>query len=205
MRTATWLLAAFGAVAFAGAASAQTPARVRGTVDSLSGNMLTVTTRAGGKATVTLADPVHVLAVSRAALADIKPGSSVGIASVAQADGTLRALEVTLVPPGMPNTPLNMDWDLGPSSKMTNGAVGGVVVGGASAGGTTDRTLTVDYGKGKQAIVVPESAAIVTLAPADRAMLAPGASVVVFARKANDGALSAGAVAVGTPGVVPPM
>ena len=36
-------------------------------------------------------------------------------------------------------------------------------------------------------------------------MLVAGARVVVFARKADDGSLSAGAVAVGKDGVVPPM
>jgi hypothetical protein len=39
----------------------------------------------------------------------------------------------------------------------------------------------------------------------DPRVLTPGAHVVVFARKADDGALSAGAVAVGKDGVVPPM
>ncbi len=177
---------------------APTPARVRGTVDHLAGKELVVTTRGGDKVSVTLADQVHVLAVTRAPLADIKPGTGVGIASVPQPDGTLRALEVTLIPPGMPNTPMNADWDLAPSSRMTNGTVGTVAV-------ANGRTLTVDYGKGVQAITVPETASIVTLGPADTAMLAPGVHVVVFARKAADGALSAGAVAAGKDGLVPPM
>jgi len=184
----------------AGAALAQapTPTRVRGTVDHLAGNELVVTTRSGEKVSVTLADPVHVLAVTRAPLADIRPGSGVGIASVPQPDGTLRALEVTLIPPGMPNTPMNADWDLAPSSRMTNGTVGTVAV-------ANGRTLTVNYGKGEQAITVPETAAIVTLAPGDKALLVPGTPVVVFARKADTGALSAGAVAAGKDGLVPPM
>jgi hypothetical protein len=63
----------------------------------------------------------------------------------------------------------------------------------------------VNYSKGEQAITVPDTAAIVTVAPADKSLLAPGTHVVVFARKADDGALSAGAVAAGKDGVVPPM
>jgi hypothetical protein len=182
----------------AGAAAAQTPTRVRGTVDHLTGNDLVVTARGGGKVSITLADPVHVLAVTKAPLADIKPGSGVGIASVPQPDGTLRALEVTIIPAGMPITPMNADWDLAPSSRMTNGTVGTVSV-------AHGRTLTVNYSKGEQAITVPDTAAIVTVAPADKSLLAPGTHVVVFARKADDGALSAGAVAAGKDGVVPPM
>jgi hypothetical protein len=183
---------------FAGAASAQTPTRVRGTVDRLSGNTLTITTRAGNTVTVTLDDAAHVLGVVKATLADIKPGSNVGIASVPQPDGTLRALEVTVVPAGQPVNPMNGDWDLAPSSRMTNGAVATVM-------GAHDRTLTVDYGKGRQSIVVPDQAPIVTLAPANRTMLVAGAPVVAFARKAADGALTAGGIAVGRDGTVPPM
>jgi hypothetical protein len=192
------LLLSAGAGAGAIAAPAQPPTRVRGTVDHLTGAELVVTTRGGDKVSVTLASPVHVLAVTKAPLADIKPGSGVGIASVPQADGTLRALEVTLIPPGMPINPMNADWDLAPSSRMTNGTVGKVTV-------SSGRTLTVDYGKGEQTIAVPDSAAIVTLTPGDPALLAPGVHVVVFARKGADGALSAAAVAAGKDGLVPPM
>jgi hypothetical protein len=189
---------ALGFVLLAGAAAAQTPTRVRGTVDTLAGNVLTVTTRGGDKVSVTLADPVHVLAMAKASLGDIKAGSSVGIASLPQADGTLRAMEVTLLPPGQSITPMNGDWDLAPSSRMTNGSVGSVVM-------ADGRTLTVNYGKGEQKIVVPDNVPVVTPGPGDTAMLTPGSHVVVFARKADDGALSAGSVAVGKDGVVPPM
>jgi hypothetical protein len=201
------LPAALALLLSAGAATAQTsappspvptPTRVRGTIDRLTGHDLVVTTRGGDKVSVTLADPFHVLAVTKAPLTDIKPGSGVGVASVPQPDGTLRALEVTLVPPGMPVTPMNADWDLAPSSRMTNGTVGTVAV-------ANGRTLTVNYGKGELAIAVPDTAAIVTIAPADASLLVPGAHVVVFARKAADGALSAAAVAAGKDGLVPPM
>jgi len=112
----------FGLLLFAGAASAQTPTRVRGTVDLLFGNTLTMTTRGGEKVSVTLDDAAHVLAVSKVAIADIKPGGGVG--SLLQPDGTLRAAEVTIVPAGLPLTPMTRSWDLGPSSRMTNGSVG---------------------------------------------------------------------------------
>ena len=192
------LRAALGLILCAGAAAAQTPARVRGTVDQLSANTLTVTTRSGDKVAVKLADPTRVVAIAKASRDEIKPGSGVGIASLPQPDGSLRALEVTLVPAGQPNTPVNTDWDLAPSSRMTNGTVGTVA--------TTDgRTLTVNYGNGEVKVVVPDDVPVVTTSQGDRAMLMPGAHVVVFARKADDGSLSAGAVAVGTGGVVPPM
>ena len=59
------------------------------------------------------------------------------------------------MPPGQPNTPLNTDWDLAPSSRMTNGTVGTVAV-------ADGRTLTVNYGSGEVKIVVPDDAPVVT-------------------------------------------
>ncbi len=199
MRERLWLWAMLGLILFTGAAAAQTPTRVRGTIDQLSGNVLTVTTKSGDKVAITLADAPRVLAMAKASLADITPGRSVGVASLPQPDGTLRALEVMVLPVGEKITPVNGDWDLAPSSRMTNGAIEGAV---AAADGAT---LTVNYGKGEAKIVVPPGAPIVTPTPGDRAMLTPGAHVVVFARKAENGTFSGGAVAVGKDGLVPPM
>jgi hypothetical protein len=183
---------------FAGSAVAQTPTRIRGTVASLAGNVLTVKTKTGTDVPVTLADGAHVLAIVKAPLADVKPGRNVGIASQPQPDGTLRALALLLVPAGQPINGVNGPWDLTPSSRMTNGAVAAVV---ASDG----LTLTVNYGGGEQKIVVPDTTPVVTTEPGTLALLTPGAAVVVFARQAADGTLGAGAVAVGKDGVTPPM
>ena len=174
------------------------PTRVRGTVTQLSGDMLDVRDRAGQSVTVKLANPVTVLAVIAATEADLKPGSSVGVASVPNDDGSARALEVTVLPAGARNNPLDGPWDLTPESRMTNGTVGSLVT---AAG----RVITVNYGAGERKIAVPDDVPVVTFEPADRSLLVPGAAVVVFARRAEDGSLSAAAVAVGRGGVVPPM
>ena len=177
---------------------APTPMRVRGSVGQLSGDVLEVRDRGGEIIRVRLADPLTVLAVMRAGPDDLKPGSSVGVASVPGEDGTSRALEVTVVPPGGRNNPLDGPWDLTPSSRMTNGTVGSLVM-------ANGRTITVDYGPGERKIVVPDDVPVVTFEPGDRAMLTQGAVVTVFARRAEDGTLSASAVAVGKAGIVPPM
>ena len=82
---------------------------------------------------------------------------------------------------------------------MTNGAVNELVA------ATDGRTLTVNYGAGEQKIVVPDGTPLVTLMPADRAMLTQGAHIVVFGRKAEDGKLTANGIAVGKDGLTPPM
>lgn len=81
---------------------------------------------------------------------------------------------------------------------MTNGTVGSLVT-------TAGRIITVNYGAGERKIVVPDDVPVVTFEPADRSLLVPGAVVVVFARRAEDGSLGAAAVAVGRGSVVPPM
>ena len=190
---------AFGLTLLGAAAQAQTPTRLRGTIATVEPEALTVTTTAGAQVTVALNEPLTVLAVVEIAMSDIKAGSNVGIASLQQPDGTLRAVEVTLIQPGRPVTQTNSAWDLAPNSRMTNGAVNELVA------ATDGRTLTVNYGAGEQKIVVPDGTPLVTLMPADRAMLTQGAHIVVFGRKAEDGKLTANGIAVGKDGLTPPM
>ena len=192
------LQTALGLILFSGAAAAQSTEHLRGTVDLLFGDILEMTTRSGEKLSVSLDDTTRVVAVVRAQLADIKPGTGVGIAWVPQPDGTPRALEVTILPPSQPVKPSTAPWDLTPSSRMTNGTVGAVT-------GSTARTLTVNDGKAEQTIIVPPSAPVVAFAPSNRDLLAPEAPIVVFAHKEKDGTLSAGAIAVGKDGATPPM
>jgi hypothetical protein len=192
---------ALGLSVLGAAAPAQTsaPTRLRGTIAAIAPGALTVATTSGAQVEVALTEPLTVFAVVRIAMSDIKPGSNVGIASLQQADGSLRAVEVTLIPPGRPVNQTNSAWDLAPNSRMTNGAVNELVT------ATDGRTLTVNYGAGEQKIVVPDNAPVVTLEPADRAMLTPGAHVLVFARKAQDGSFDASRIAVGKDGLTPPM
>ncbi len=149
---------------------------------------------------VKLTDDVKVVAVSKADIADIKSGSFIGSATVPAADGTLRALEVTVFPPAMNGTGEgHYAWDLAPNSMMTNGTVGDLVV-------SDGRTMTVKYsGGGEKKIVVPADVPIVSLMMADRSLLVAGAHVIVAPTKAADGSLSASRINVGANGTVPPM
>ena len=67
------------------------------------------------------------------------------------------------------------------------------------------RRLTVKYKDGEKIIIVPQSAPIVTFEPGDRAMVKPGAHVIVTAARQSDGTLSASRILVGRDGLVPPM
>jgi len=65
--------------------------------------------------------------------------------------------------------------------------------------------MTLKYKDGEKSIVVPEDVPIVTFEPGDKAMLVPGAHILLTATKQPDGSLTAARVAVGKNGLVPPM
>jgi hypothetical protein len=77
------------------------PVRVRGTIDSVDAQTMTVTSRDGRKIALAIAPDVVVTAMIAASITDIKPGSYIGTAAMPQADGTLRAFEIQVFPDSM--------------------------------------------------------------------------------------------------------
>jgi hypothetical protein len=196
---AALLLAVVSAVAIA-QAPASPPVRIRGTVEKLDGQMLTVKSRSGESMTVKMADNFTVMGIAKASAADITDGKFIGTTTVGERDGALVALEVHIFPEAMRGTGEgHRDWDLRPSSKMTNANVANVVSMGK------DRVMTVQYKGGEKKVLVPADAAVVTYAPAERGELKPGAQVFVLASRQPDGSLAASRVGVGLNGQVPPM
>jgi hypothetical protein len=180
-------------------AQAPQSVRVRGTVASLDGTTLVVKSREGSDVTIQLNDNWGAGSVVKASMADIKPGSYVGIAALPEGDG-LKSLEVLILPEALRGVAEgHYAWDLKPNSNMTNGTVGDAV---QSVDG---RTVTVSYKGGEKKIVVPNDVPIVTLGPADKSDVKPGVGIFVTAQRSPEGALKAGRVTVGKDGVNPPM
>jgi hypothetical protein len=177
-----------------------TPMRIRGTVENLDGQNLTVKSREGPELTIALAPNFTVSAVVKKSLTDIKAGDFVGAASMKGTDGKLRALEVLIFPEAMRGTGEGeRPWDLTPGSLMTNATVSGIT--GAPQG----QTLKVTYKGGESEIVVAPSTPIVTFAPGDASLLKPGAAIITVASKQPDGSLTASRVTAEKDGVKPPM
>lgn len=173
--------------------------RIRGTVVSLDGTALHVKDAGGRDVAVTLSPSYAVTALVPAKLSDVKPGDFIGAAADMQADGMLVAREVHIFPEAMRGAGEgHRAFDLGPKSTMTNGTVGNEV------SGKDGDTLTVAYKGGERTITVPAYAPVVSFAPGDRAMLMPGAHVIVQAQ-GGEGGLKAERVTVGKDGLVPPM
>jgi hypothetical protein len=181
------------------AQQAPTPARLRGTIDALSGDRVEVTLRNHTKVTVELSQNVRITWLSEAKPDDIQEGSYVGTAAVPQPDGSLQALEVQVFPPAMRGVGEGTrPWDTGPGSSMTNGTVGSLVT-------ANGRTITITYKGGEKKVFVPDHVPIVTYSPADLSALTAGAHVIINGTRAADGTVTAASIAVGKNGLVPPM
>jgi len=170
----------------------------RGTISSVTAQTLETKGRNGQTVPVALTDKTKMLVANKASLSDVKPNSYVGIAAAPQPDGTLKALEVTIIDEslrGMGDG--HYGWDLTGGNTMTNGAVGSVQT-------TNGHTMVIDYKGGSKTVVVPDDVPVVTIKPADPAVLQPGARVVVFSPK-GAAAVTADAIIAGANGTVPPM
>jgi outer membrane lipoprotein SlyB len=194
-------LAAMGLLA-ATAASAQNvpPVRVRGTIASINGQDLTVTSRDGSTVAVKLAPDYMVTAVVKADMSDIAVGKFVGIAAMPQGSEPERALEVLIFPEAARGSGEgHYAWDLMPESTMTNATIT------ESVDKVDGRTLTLKHKDGETRIAVPSNVPIVTFAPGDRNLLVADAGVMVPAAKQPDGTFTASRILVGKDGVKPPM
>jgi hypothetical protein len=216
----TALIAAAPTHARAAAKPAPPAQQLRGTLVKIDSRALTLKPAGDGKP-VTVALPAHakILSVSRASLADIKPGSYIGTAATPRPDGTLKALEVHIFAPSLRGSGEGFrPWQGvgGATGTMTNGTVGGLnksivgdmvngTVGGASDGQGVGATLLVKYRGGQQTVLVSPDVPVVYMEPGNRRLLKRGAAVVVFASRGEKGEYVARTVVAGKDGIVPPM
>ena len=163
-----------------------TPTRIRGTVEKLDGQTLTVKSRDGQQLTIALAPNVTVAYLVKKSLADIKAGDFVASTSTKGTDGKNHAVELRIFPEAMRGLGEGQyAWDLVPESLMTNATVSGVT--GAPQG----QTLKINYNGNESEIVVGTDTPVFGYGVGDASLLKPGAAVFIVARKKADGSLSA--------------
>jgi carboxymethylenebutenolidase len=185
-----------------GGATAAAPAagptvRIRGTLESVSANGATVKTRRGEIVNIVLPPNVVISETYAVELADIKVGAFVGIGSMPQADGSHRAIGVTVFPESARGTNEgHYPYDFAPQSMMTNATVADV------AAAPDGRKLRLRYKDGEQTIFVPPGTPIVSFKPGDRSLLVPGAGIAVTVREV-DGKPTALRLSAGRNGVNP--
>jgi hypothetical protein len=183
-------------------AQAPLPVRVRGTIEKVDGQTLTVKLRDGTETTVKLGDNARITAMVKATLADIKVGSYIGVTGMPQPDGSQKAIGLNIFMDSQRGVvPARFTpWDRQPGSTMTNADVQSTVA------GVDGQTMTVKYADGEKKIIVPPDTPVVAYAAGNASDLKPGAQfIIVTAQKNPDGTLSAPAINVGRDGAVPPM
>jgi len=180
---------------------AQDSVRVRGTLERVDGSTLLVKARDGAELKVVLADNAIVVGIVKASLADIKPGTFVGVTGLPQPDGSQKAIEVHIFPEAMRGTGEgHRPWDLRPQSTMTNANVEEAVT------GVNGQTLTLKYKDGEKKVTVSPDTPIVAYVAASKSELMPGAKIFIpAATKRPDGSLEAPRVNFGKDGLTPPM
>ena len=172
---------------------------VRGQIESVDGRELTVLTREGAHMKLALGDRTRFAAVKPFDVASITPGTYIGAVGMATASG-VQATEVMIFREERRGTGEgHYDWDLAPGSTMTGATVTSVTE------KSDARELNVSYGDKTLTVSVPNSAPVVTFAPAAFADLKPGAAVFAVVVPSDHGQMSAVSVVVEKNGVKPPM
>ena len=191
------LAAVFG---FAALASAQAEnIHERGTITSVDGAVVKVKDRDGKDVMFNLDDGWKIVGASAATMADIKPGTYIGTATVGEEAG-MKALEVVVFPEAMKGAGEgHYAWDLQPKTMMTNATVNNEVK------GTDGKSVTLSYKGGEKKVDIKDGTPIVQLGDATRADLVAGAKVFISAPGMTGDKIEKGSVVVGKGGVAPPM
>lgn len=194
-----WIAAAGAAIAMCAAtsASAQQLTRIRGTIEKVDGPVVTVFARELGEVKLALAGNAQIFGVAKATLADIKPNSFIGVGAMPQADGSQKAVQLTIFAESMRGVGEGFrPWDR-PGSTMTNGTVDTTVA------AVEGQVLTVRYKDGEKKIIVAPDSTIRAYIASDKNELKPGANISTFAMKKPDGTFEASRVSVGRDGIAP--
>jgi hypothetical protein len=186
--------------AYAIAQRAPVPTRVRGAIEAVDGDKLTVKSRAGEDVKLHMTADIKIVGIAKISLTDIKVGSFIGATTVPGPDGMPTAVEVHVFPENMRGTGEgSRPYDLKPNSTMTNATVSESVV------GKDGHTLLVKYKDGEKKLLVTPETPVVTYVPADKSDLKAGAKVIAFMKQLPDGSFETSRVSVGRDGLTPPM
>jgi hypothetical protein len=185
---------------FAIAQQPPTPTRVRGTIERVDGDVLSVKSRNGEDVKLRMTGDMRLVGIIKISLADIKLGSFIGTTTVPGPDGRNNAVEVHVFPEDMRGTGEGTrPYDLRPNSTMTNATVAETVA------GNDGQNLMIKYKDGEKKVVVGSDTPVVTYVAADKSELKPGAKIIAFVKQLPDGSFETNRISVGRDGLTPPM
>ncbi len=177
-----------------------TPTRVRGTIEHVDGDVVSVRSRSGEDVKLHMTSDVRLVGIAKISLADIKLGSFIGTTTVPGPDGRQNAVEVHVFPENMRGTGEgSRPYDLKPNSTMTNATVADQVA------GNDGQTLVIKYKDGEKKVTVSPDTPVVTYVVADRADLKADAKIIAFVKQLPDGSFETNRISIGRDGLTPPM
>ncbi len=181
------------------AAPTSPPVRVRGTIDTLTDDAITIVKKDGTKQVVALPPKYAVNALVKAQLGDIKQGVFIGTTARPSKDGSLHETEVHIFPESMRGAGEgHYPWDTDADATMTNASVADMVT------AVDGSTLTLKYKTGETKVTVVPETSIVSVTPGSKDDLKKGAAIFAICQTQPDGSLKTGFLLVGR-GVSPPM
>lgn len=186
-------LSMFAAALIGGAlapALAQQSQRLRGEITSVEGDTITVKTHDGRTVKVALADGYTVNRAVTIKLADLMPGTFVGVGAVPDGDG-MKAAQVQVFPPTTNARERHGEWSSDPSGTMTNAPVTSVVVGQSDDGMLTLTTEGKNYD-----IRVPADVPVMRTEPGTKDLVKPGAWIGISNAVEQNGLLTTKAILI---------
>jgi hypothetical protein len=179
---------------------AQQAGRIRGQIEKIDGGTMVLKTREGAVLTIKVDDKSRVTALVKATLADIKPDTYIGIAGIPRPDESVEAFSIHVPLAAVRGLGEGVrPWDARPGSSMINAYF---VSGIASPNGNV---LTVKSKDGEKKVIVTDATVVAAAAPADKADLKPGASIIIFgSERLPDGTILVKSMYVGR-GLTPAM
>ena len=182
-------------------AFAQETRRVRGTVEKGDGSKFTVKLPDGSPLEISvIGDKPVYTALVKAELAELKPGAYIGVTSLPQPDGTLKAVAIHFFPDAARGAGEgHRAWDQQPNSMMTNATIDTVVT------GVDGPALTVKYRNGEKKVLVSPQTSIVRMVQGTAADIKPGTKVIIFLASNPGPGWETQRVTYGKDGLTPPM
>ncbi len=159
--------------------------RLRGVIDKLEGQSMTLKTADGNSSELQIAADVLVTRNEPSTLAAVKAGDFIASAAVKGDDGKLHSTELRIFPPALRGLGEGQRPMQEPGKTMTNAAVSEVV------GATDGQLLKVKFGDSTSELVVGPTVPITAVVIARVTDLKAGQAVFVTAARSTDGKLTA--------------
>src|SRR5207253_165745 len=158
----------FVAPALAQNTPAPPPVRVRGVIEKVDGDNLSIKARDGAEMKVAVTATTRIQNLVKKSLADVKVGDFLASTGMKGTDGKIHAIEVRIFPEAQPDGGRQFAWDLGSDSVMTNATVGTVTE--APQG----KLVHVKFKDGESEYSIGPEVPILAPVPADKSALKPG-------------------------------